>query len=210
MISDLHVGAGADKSNIDDMVKIVNDMNADCLFICGDIVDSSTSISDIEYLKQSLEKINTTYGIYAVEGNHEEQCRYDIGKHLEGTDVIFLNDEAALINNEVVVIGLYNEPNKKVCDIKKEYKIDNKYTIVLQHKPEHLKSIQNDADLVLCGHTHGYQYPFTAVTTPIFNDMRQGIKNFNNMTAVTSSGLSQWGYHTKWPSHSEVVEIIIN
>ena len=210
MVSDLHIGAGASNKNVDDMVKIINDMNADCLLICGDIVDSSSSIDDLEYLKQSLCNINTKYGIYAVEGNHDEQCRYNIKQYLLEVGVTCLHNESSLINKNIAIVGLCDKLDENVKEIKDENKINDVYTIVLQHKPKNFKNIQNDTDLVLCGHTHGYQYPFVAVTTPLFFEMRQGIKQFDQMTAITSCGVSQWGYHSKWPSQSEVVEIIIN
>lgn len=209
MVSDLHIGAGANNKNIDDMVEIVNDMDADYLFICGDIVDSSTSIKDLEYFKQSLLKTNTKYGIYAVDGNHDDQCRYDSKQYLLDAGVIYLHNESSLINKNVAIIGLCDKLDQTVEQIKTKDNIDDAYTIVLQHKPIKFKHIQDDTDLVLCGHTHGYQYPFIAVMAP-FSDMRYGVKSFNQMTAVTSCGLSQWGYHSKWPSQSEVVEIIIN
>lgn len=209
LVSDLHIGAGANSQNLDDMVKIVNDMNADCLMICGDIVDSSTSINDLNYLKQSLKNIKTTYGIYAVDGNHDDQCRYDSEQYLLDAKVVILHNESELINNSIAIVGLCEKNEESVNEIKKENNIDNEYTIVLKHKPLNFRSFEDDADLVLCGHTHGYQYPFTAVTTPLY-DMRQGIKTFGNMIGITSCGLSQWGYHSKWPSHSEVVEVIIN
>lgn len=209
LVSDLHIGAGANSKNLDDMVKIVNDMNADCLMICGDIVDSSTSINDLNYLKQSLMNIKTKYGIYVVDGNHDNQCRYDSEQYLLDAGVIFLHNETDLINDNIAIIGLCDKNEGSISEIKKENKIDNEYTIVLKHKPINFRSIQDDADLILCGHTHGYQYPFTAVLAPFF-DMRQGIKSFDNMIGITTCGLSQWGYHSKWPSHSEVVEVIIN
>ena len=210
MVSDLHIGAGANKKNIDDMVEIVNEINPDSLVMCGDIVDSSTSIEDLEHLKQSLYKISTKHGIYAIEGNHEDQCRYNIKQYLLDAGVFYLQNESFLIDENIVLVGLSDELDKNVKEIMDENLIDNAYTIVLQHKPTSFKAIKNDVDLVLCGHTHGYQYPFTAVTTPLFFEMRQGIKTFDQMTAITSCGLSQWGYHSKWPSQSEVVEIVIN
>ena len=37
--------------------------------------------------------------------------------------------------------------------------------------------------------------------------MFAGIKNYGNMAAVTTSSVSAWGFHYKWPALSEVVTI---
>jgi hypothetical protein len=37
--------------------------------------------------------------------------------------------------------------------------------------------------------------------------MFSGIESYGKMTAVTTSGVSAWGFHYKWPAESEVVKI---
>jgi hypothetical protein len=37
--------------------------------------------------------------------------------------------------------------------------------------------------------------------------MYYGIRRYDNMTAVVTSGVSAWGFHYKWPAVSEIVTI---
>lgn len=52
----------------------------------------------------------------------------------------------------------------------------------------------------------GFNIPFFLTVGPS-NDMLQGIETYGDMTAVTSSGVSAWGLHYKFPAYSEIVLI---
>ena len=61
-------------------------------------------------------------------------------------------------------------------------------------------------DLAMAGHTHGFNIP-QFLGSAMFEDMYYGIKKYDNMTAITTSGVAAWGFHYKWPAKSEVVTI---
>ena len=82
-----------------------------------------------------------------------------------------------------------------------------KTVIVLQHRPiEYQKLADAGCDLVMSGHTHGFNIHQFAGNVTRF-DMLQGIKKYGDMTAIVTSGVSAWGFHYKWPAKSEVVNI---
>ena len=56
VISDFHVGAGARHSEMDQMVQLVQAAKPDVILIDGDICDSSSSVSDMEYMEKALKK----------------------------------------------------------------------------------------------------------------------------------------------------------
>ena len=58
----------------------------------------------------------------------------------------------------------------------------------------------------MAGHTHGFNIP-QFLGAPLFGDMFSGIQQYGGMAAVTTSGVSAWGFHYKWPAVSEVVTI---
>lgn len=208
-VADLHVGAGATPKIIDEMVKIVNDMDADVLLIGGDISDSASTEDDLEYLSNSLSKIKTKYGIYYCEGNHEKEGYYDVVPYMEKANAIYLYNETYVLPNGVVLVGMSDKRDKSLPEIKKDVSSDAP-CIVIQHRSVGYKKLSKDADLVVSGHTHGYQFPFIALGAPFVRDFSYGIKNINGMIAIDTSGVGTWGYKVTWPSKKEVVEIDIN
>ncbi len=208
-VADLHVGAGTTPKIIDEMVRLVNDMNADALLIAGDVSDSSSTREDLEYLSNSLMKIKTKYGIYYSEGNHEKECYYDVLPYLKKANVTCLFDEICILPNGVVIVGMRDKGDRSLGEIKKGISNDAA-CIVMQHRSVGYKKLSNDANLVVSGHTHGYQFPLVALGGPFVRDFSYGIKNINGMIAIDTSGVGVWGYRVTWPSKNEVVEININ
>ena len=205
--ADLHVGAGATPAMLDKMVDLINEMNADMLLIAGDASDSSSTEKDLEYLSRALGKIKTKYGTYYCEGNHEKESYYDVLPYLKKAGVTYLHNQDITLPNGVVLVGMCDKRDKSVSEIIKN---TDSPCIVMQHRSVGYKKLSKDADLVVSGHTHGYQYPFLALTGPIVRDMSYGIKKYDKMHAIVTSGVSVWGYRAKWPSKNEVVEIDIN
>lgn len=70
--------------------------------------------------------------------------------------------------------------------IKKEDRDIDKPVIVLQHRPiEYQKLADAGCDLVMSGHTHGFNIPQFAGNVTRF-DMLQGIKKYGDMTAIVT------------------------
>lgn len=208
LIADTHIGAGASKQQLDNIVSKVNSTNSDVLILAGDVVDSSTSLSDIEYLVNCLKQVNCPSGIYYAEGNHDYQCHYDIVPYLKEAGVICLKDEAYLTDKGVAILGRALNSTVSLSTVKSESSISNDVPcIAIQHGPTGLKSLSNDCDLVVCGHTHGYGKPLDAFIYPVQFDEPCGMKYIGNMAAVTTAGASAWGVRYKWPGRSDVVQI---
>lgn len=87
---------------------------------------------------------------------------------------------------------------------------DNAEIVVAQHRPKYYELFKGQCDVMLSGHTHGYPYPVRNPTVYLSNEMMYGMESHDNLTAITSSGLSTWGFHSKWPSFSEIVEVTIH
>ena len=212
LLADFHVGAGATKYELDQMVELINAENPDVIFIAGDIADSSSSVSDLEYMGKSLKALNSRYGIYYAEGNHERESRIDPEPYLESAGVIILKDEGICLKNELNIIGRRNEIKKSVPSIMRESGLDSKNpTVVIQHKPKRLHKLIGQCDLVLSGHTHGYPFPFLGLREPLVNTLCSGHRIIGDtLDAIVTTGVSQWGYRGKWPSQSEIAVININ
>ena len=83
-------------------------------------------------------------------------------------------------------------------------------TVVLQHRTKGLSQLDGIADLAICGHTHGYQFPFIGVLMPYQRDISCGHRMYGETHAIVSAGVAEWGYRTKWPSQSDVTVINIS
>lgn len=212
LLADFHVGAGATSYELDQMVKLTNEAEPDIIFIAGDISDSSSSVSDLEYLESSLKKLQSRYGIYYAEGNHERECNINPEPYLERAGVKILKDEGVCLENGLNVIGRRNELAETVPSIMEKSGLDgNKPTVVVQHKPKNLQRLIGQCDLVLSGHTHGYAFPFLGLREPLLNTLSCGYRVIGgSLNAVVTSGVSQWGYKGKWPSQSDITVINMN
>lgn len=72
LLGDFHLGYSVGCSQIEDMVAAINSENADIIVIAGDIFDNNfDALDNPERLEMLLSQINSTYGTYAVFGNHD-------------------------------------------------------------------------------------------------------------------------------------------
>ena len=209
-IADIHAGAGTWKYSYEDLTEALKNADPDILLIGGDLFDETTSKQDAEYVKAVIRQMNPQYGIYFVFGNHDNYKDERTANVLEELGVTILRDETVTIDGAIQLIGRM-DPVADTLDIdeliKKEDIDMGKTVIVLQHRPiEYQKLADAGCDLVMSGHTHGFNIPQFAGNVTRF-DMLQGIKKYGDMTAIVTSGVSAWGFHYKWPAKSEVVNI---
>lgn len=208
MVADFHVGAGARHSEMDQMADLIADAKPDAVLIGGDVCDSASSVHDLEYMEETLKKIECPYGVFYVEGNHEEEARFDPTPYLLRAGVTILKDEGIRLENGVNIIGRKNALDTSVEQIMTNCGLDEKDpTIVLQHRAKGLSRLDGVADVVTCGHTHGYSFPFIGVLMPYVRDISYGHQMYGEANVIVSAGVAEWGYRTKWPSQSDVTVI---
>lgn len=211
VISDFHVGAGARHSEMDQMVQLVQAAKPDIILIDGDVCDSSSSVSDMEYMEEALKKLDCRYGIFYAEGNHEKECRFDPEPYLRRAGVTILRDDGVMLENGVNIVGRKNALETTAEQIMDDCGLSAEApTIVLQHRTKGLSRLDGVADLAICGHTHGYAFPFMGVLMPYQRDISFGHRMYGKTHAIVSAGVAEWGYRTKWPSQSDVTVINIS
>lgn len=211
VVSDFHIGAGAQHSEMDQMTELLTAAKPDLILIDGDICDSSSSVYDLEYMEKTLNKLDCRYGMFYAEGNHEAECRFNPDPYLRRAGVTILKDEGVKLENGVNIVGRKNALEVSVEQIMEECGLDSGApTVVLQHRTKGLSRLEGVADLAVCGHTHGYQFPFIGVLMPYLRDISYGHRMYGETNVIVSAGVAEWGYRTKWPSQSEVTVININ
>ena len=129
--------------------------------------------------------------------------------------VKILKDEAVHLPNGAFLVGRDDRTETDPTTILEASgfthdQFDNAEIVVAQHRPKYYELFKGQCDVMLSGHTHGYPYPVRNPTVYLSNEMMYGMESHDNLTAITSSGLSTWGFHSKWPSFSEIVEVTIH
>lgn len=211
LISDIHAGSGTWDYTYDDLEDMINDSGADVLLIAGDVFDETTSETDVDNVCEFLSEIDQPrYGVYMILGNHDASADTWMLDRLSESGVTFINDEMTVIGEDIQLIGSMDQVFHPMSpdELFEEYAPDlDNPVIVLTHRPSRFQQLADlGCDLVMAGHTHGFNIP-QFLGSNMFGDMYYGIREYGRMTAVTTSGVSAWGYHYKWPAESEIVII---
>lgn len=218
MISDVHLGEIVGRDRLHKAVQMINVMDADLVFIAGDLVDR-----DIEYVGKNnmldeLKSIKSKYGVFAVLGNHEYYAGKSdlIAQKYREQGVTVLRDQLIKIGDSVYIAGRediassmngYERiPLDKLLD-----KADRSLpVIVLDHQPSTLDEARKaGVDLQLSGHTHAGQFFPISVATSLIFEKDKGMLHDKNFNLVVSSGFGTWGPTVRLGSQSEVVGLNI-
>lgn len=211
MVSDVHLGTG---TYIDDLENLVNELNLkqyDLVCFVGDIFDETTPKDMVEDALKTLSKINTTYGLYAVNGNHEHYA------NLLQTELYQKYNIHHLSENYVCVNGLFNIVGREDIAAHLDNNMNNICqgmdttlpTIVLDHNPKRYQDVLDYSDLQLSGHTHAGQFfPITVMTSPLYDDV-YGLLEKDNFSLIVTSGYGSWGFPMRFLTNCEYVDVKI-
>ncbi len=150
MVSDIHLGNIIKNKRLSNMVKEINDLNPDIVIIAGDIIDSDIKPFLANNMGIEFSKIKSTYGTYAVLGNHDLMTKAEnqIVNILEENSVKVLRDESILINDSLYIIGRDDitinrfSENDRASLLDLTHNLDNsKAMIVIDHNPKYIDSL---------------------------------------------------------------------
>lgn len=159
LISDLHIGKYKNEVFLEKLVKKINTLPVESVFIAGDLT-YYPEIEDLPKLFEPLKWINKP--VYWVLWNHDVEKP---GPKLREPLVELFNSYGFThLNNDVVKVGGFTliglgdnwsgEDNTNLLDIPSP----DDHVIVLTHNPDTtLKYTNNNSDLTLAGHTHWWQ-----------------------------------------------------
>lgn len=217
-ISDLH-NASFGTNNQRLLAKIRNS-DPDIIVVTGDLVDYYHPDIDVSlsFIEEAV-KIAPCYYVY---GNHEARMPQDypnIRRKLMGLGVTVLEDSSVFIEKEgqqICIAGLREHLSVSDQHINTILQ-DQTYSILLSHRPDHAAAFSaSNADLVLCGHTHGGQLrlPFIgAVYTPgegLFPQYDSGYFSFDDSAMIISQGLGNSSFPFRVNCRPEIVVIELN
>ncbi|MBP2241517.1 putative MPP superfamily phosphohydrolase [Cytobacillus eiseniae] len=212
MASDLHIGTVVGNNHIEKLVKIVEDVKPDIVFLPGDIINDDITPYVENKLSETMEKITAPYGVFAVPGNHDDYGGHnlELKSELDKSGIAYLMDETILVEDEIVLIGRmdYSAPNRKSIEELMKDVDTEKPIIVLDHQPREISIAQeNRVDMIFSGHSHrGQLAPAHLITQRLYeNDW--GYLQKEQLHSFTSSGFGLWGPALRIGSQAEVMVI---
>ncbi len=212
-LSDLHLGDLFFPKHVSDLAKRINQLKPDIVLFVGDVLSEDNSLLKHEDIGNQFKAIQSTYGVYAVPGNHEYIG--GIAKSLayfQEHQIEVLRD-STIIRDHFIVVGrddysknrFSSSPRKKLSELMIE---DSKeiFTIVMDHQPLSLKEAQRyPVDLLISGHTHNGQiFPFNLITKSIF-DNSWGLQIYNKLYYYVSCGYGFWGPPIRLGNRPEII-----
>lgn len=208
-LSDIHYGTPGNTVDLEKMANLINQQKPDLVLIAGDIFDNDTKVLDNNDFASAMRKIDSTYGIYAVTGNHEyyENNQAEIKEYYQNTGVTLLIDEAVEIEGLLRIAGrddigylTESQNQRKPLEDILEGTNASLPLIVMDHQPQNFREAQNTpAFLEIAGHTHNGQiWPGNILVGLIYkiayNCPTDGIHNYDDFTLAITKGYGTWGF----------------
>lgn len=235
LVADMHMGYAIGVDHITNMVKKINEQNADIVIIAGDIFDNSyDGMDDPEGIKAQLKSIKSKYGVYAVYGNHDIDEKILMGftfdwggkqlhsekmtNFIKECNIKLINDESVLINDEFYLVGRRDTDKPgtedgtraEISELTKDLD-KTKPIFVLSHEPDELqKTADAGADIDFSGHTHDGQLFPGNLTIGLFWENPCGMIKKDNMYSIVTSGVGVYGTFMRVGTDAEICSVDID
>lgn len=212
LLSDIHVGTFVDFQQLKKIVSDVNKILADKVIIAGDMFDvEAFKYCDKAKTAKILRELKPEGEVYAVLGNHDPgSASEEIRQFYKDANIKLMIDEV-IETEQCILVGrddvTVNSNRKKLPEIISTV-TEKKPKIVIDHNPLGIReAVENDIDLILCGHTHKGQF-FPA---DVFTRLAYGKQGFygcfkeKNTQSIVSSGAGFFQMPMRIGSNSEIV-----
>ena len=196
-ISDVHLGNGTRKPQLQKFVEMINAQEPDLIIIGGDLIDNSLIPLYQQKMAEELNQLKAPMGIYLAPGNHEyisgmEACE----QFLKETPIRLLRDSIVTLPNGLQLIGRDDRSNRRrlpIAELMKQAD-STKPTLLIDHQPyEVAKKDSLGIDIQFSGHTHrGQVWPLSLLVDNMY-EQSHGYRRWTNSHVYVSSGLSLWG-----------------
>jgi predicted MPP superfamily phosphohydrolase len=224
-ISDVHIGPLIHERYLNHVVDQVLAMNADLIFITGDLVDGS--VEQLRNLIEPLKRLKAKDGIYFCTGNHEYYSGANewiaqlelMGIHVfKNSNIILSRPQTDGTIDQLLIGGVYDWQAWKHIEAHRADPIKAALTtekvackILLAHNPQSTDAnAKADFDLQLSGHTHAGQfYPFVFIAG-LAHKYFEGLYQVNDKLQVyVNRGTGYWGPPNRLGKSSEVTKITL-
>ena len=231
VVADLHLGYNMGYSEVLRMVNMINAEHPDIILLAGDIFDNElAAVERPEETIAALRDLQSTYGTYAVYGNHDLEetlfCGFTINftastdgstydAFLQEAGITILKDETILIDGafylsgreDIFRAGKLGTGRLSMSALTKDIDPEKPF-ILLDHQPRFLQDIATwGVDAIISAHTHdGQLFPGNLLIRLLYENSC-GHKMFDDMHSFTTSGIGCWGPYERIGTDSEILII---
>lgn len=214
-VSDTHYPSLFGRKRLPELVACLKELAPDLLLLGGDYVTDDDSI---DVLFKALGSVDTSYGTFAVLGNHERRNHAQIVRSMEEYGIKHLDDELhplACNGEQIYLAGVSDSFSDTLSFCPTRLVGNDEFVVLLAHTPDYAERTGTTADLVLSGHTHGGQVSLFGIYTPVRNSMygarflRGKNMTSNGSVVITTNGVgtSRRKIRMFVPSEIVVVEL---
>ncbi len=216
-ISDLHYPSLFTNKRLGKLVRKLQKEEPDVLLLGGDYVTDSDSINA---LFKSLSAVKTSWGTYAVLGNHDKRNESLIRSAMSENGIELLDGTARYMlfddGGEMSIAGVYDSFTEDTLFAQYMESVGNsEFVILLSHNPDFVERNSITADLAFAGHTHGGQVSLFGVYTPVKNTrygkrfLRGKNRTSNGTTIITTNGVGTSRRKLRFCVPSEIVLVTL-
>jgi len=213
-VSDIHHGPFFSGKRVRNLVKKINNLNPDIIFVGGDYVEKGG-----QYIKPCFEELSglkAPLGKYGVLGNHDYYRNGDLVRQSMREAGITLLDNADLWITygsgriKVCGVGYFKRYLKPIESYLKGVSEDD-FVVLLSHDPDYAENIRNyKVDIVLSGHTHGGQVTLFGLWAPYIPSIygqkyRTGMVDTGYTRVYVSTGVGTSGIPVRFFARPEIV-----
>ena len=222
-ISDIHIGPTLKGSFLERVVLMVNDLEAHCIAVTGDVVDGT--VQDLRDHTIPLKDLRAPYGVFFCTGNHEYYAGVNAWiKEFRSLGLRVLLNEHTIIKHgrgRLVMAGVtdysggaFDPLHKSDPDRSLAGAPESHLKVLLAHQPRSaFGAARAGFDLQLSGHTHGgqiwpfhhlvkLQQPFRAGLHPVPSPALSG--KAEQMMIFVNRGTGYWGPPLRVGSRPEI------
>jgi predicted MPP superfamily phosphohydrolase len=211
--ADLHIQQNTSLRFIEQFVRKANNLNTDLMLYGGDIVEGDRADETNEQIESLLRQIRTSYGSFAVIGNHEMHRGQQQWNFFRKAGISLLCDTVIRMDSLFYLAGRLDERagNRKTVQQLLDSTLTDLPVILLDHRPTDLEAVsRSTADIQLSGHTHhGQMFPINLITKNIY-ELSWGYKRKVNTHFFVTSGLRLWGPAVKTAGKSEIILVDVS
>jgi predicted MPP superfamily phosphohydrolase len=206
-ISDVHLGPVWRQRFFDKLVRRVNSLAADVIFITGDLFDGMEA--DFSWFHER--KFIAPLGVFYAFGNHDLILGADkVHKLLSHADIQILDNARQEIEGlQIIGLTCYYEGR---LDVKGKILSSVGYdplkpSIMMYHEPKDIDAARTAGiDLQLSGHTHaGQLFPFNLLSQILYRGFNHGLYRLPDFSLSVTAGVGTWGPPLRLGSRSEIV-----
>lgn len=220
-MSDIHISEITSLETIADMVKQVNQLNPDLIFITGDTLDMRLAPFVDGRFATQFAQLSSNYGTFITFGNHEHygmmreenNSEQAIIQAFESGHMTVLKDNVLYYPQlGVYIIGRddYFNNQRASLDALLTQTNSEQPILLLDHQPRELdNAAELGIDVMFSGHTHaGQSFPVTILVKMMYKNawgIYQQINNNHLFTSIVTSGYGLWGPPVRILTNAEIV-----